>query len=56
MVAAYLREKWAGPLGETVCAMAEVGDRGGEYPNGNARENAWWVWQMLKAWISRIGK
>lgn len=56
MVAAYIRERWGGPLAETVCAMADVGDRGAEYPNGTAKENAWWVWQILKAWVSGLGK
>ena len=56
MVAAYIRERWGGPLAETVCAMADVGDRGAEYPNGTAKENAWWVWQILKAWVRGLGK
>ena len=31
MVAAYIRDKWAGPTVEAMLAMAEVGERGQEY-------------------------
>jgi transcriptional regulator GlxA family with amidase domain len=50
MVAKYIRTTWPGPLAEAVCAMADVGDRGQEYENATAIENAWWVWQILRAW------
>ena len=52
MVAAYIRERWPGPLAETVLAMADVGGRPVEYDNGSAKENIWWVWQIFKAWRS----
>ena len=50
MVAAYVREKWPGPLSDTVCAMADVGDREVEYKNGTVKENSWWLWLILRAW------
>ena len=50
MVAEYIRTMWPGPTAEAVLAMADVGDRGQEYRNGTASENAWWVWQILRAW------
>lgn len=31
MAAAFLREKYPGPLSELVCKLADVGDRGDEY-------------------------
>ncbi|KAM0795133.1 ThiJ/PfpI family protein [Usnea florida] len=34
MVAAYIREKWPGPLAEAMLAAADVGDRPQEYPAG----------------------
>jgi hypothetical protein len=56
MVAAYLREKYAGPVAEAVLAMADVGGKGIDYSTGKARDNAWWLWQILKAVILGIGK
>ena len=53
MVAAYVRETWPGPTAEAVLAMADVGDRGQEYRTGQARDNAWWVWQILRAWVRK---
>ncbi|KAF2475417.1 ThiJ/PfpI family protein, partial [Lindgomyces ingoldianus] len=32
MVAAYIRKRWPGTLSETVCKLADVGDRGQYYP------------------------
>jgi hypothetical protein len=49
MVAAYLREKFPGPAAEAVIAMADVGDKGIDYPTGKTKENVWWLWQILKA-------
>lgn len=49
MVAAYLREKFPGPVTEAVIAMADVGDKGIDYPNGKTKETAWWLWQILRA-------
>lgn len=51
MVAAYIRATWPGPTTEALLAMADVGDRKAEYGNGQARENAWWLWQILRAWL-----
>ncbi|MCJ1453486.1 hypothetical protein MMC28_003833 [Mycoblastus sanguinarius] len=52
MVAAYVRENWPGPTAEAVLAMADVGERGEQYGSSKAGENAWWLWQILRAWIS----
>jgi hypothetical protein len=51
MVAAYIREKLPGPASEVVIAMADVGEKGIDYPNGKTTETVWWLWQILKAWI-----
>ena len=51
MVAAYIRETWPGPTAEAVLAMADVGGRSAEYDTGKGRDNAWWVWQILRAWM-----
>jgi len=32
MIAAYLRQLYPGPLSQTVCAIADVGDRGQDFP------------------------
>ena len=50
MVAAYIREKLPGPASEAAIAMADVGGKGINYPNGKATETIWWLWQVLKAW------
>jgi len=34
MVAAYIRQRWPGPVANSVCAMADVGNRSAEYDNG----------------------
>ncbi|KAI9725327.1 MAG: hypothetical protein M1828_003342 [Chrysothrix sp. TS-e1954] len=39
MVSAFLRERWPGILSDTVCAMAEVGDRPEIYALGNNTES-----------------
>ena len=49
MVAAYLREKFPGPVTEVVISMADVGEKGIEYTKGTSRETLWWLWQILKA-------
>jgi hypothetical protein len=54
MVAAYIHTTWPGPLAETVCAMADVGGRGQDYKNTTASENAWWLWQIVKAWTKGL--
>jgi hypothetical protein len=51
MVAAYLREKFPGPVAEAVIAMADVGDRGIDYNTSTTVDSVWWVWQMLKAFV-----
>jgi hypothetical protein len=50
MVAAYIREKYPGPLSDTVCMLADVGDRGQEYRNGNLKDNGLWLWAIVRAW------
>jgi hypothetical protein len=56
MIAAYMREKLQGPATEAAIAMADVGDKGIDYPTGLAKENAWWLWQILKSVLLGIGK
>jgi len=56
MVAAYLREKHAGPATEAVLAMADVGEKGIEYSTGKARDNAFWLWQIIRSVFLGIGK
>ncbi|KAF2817000.1 class I glutamine amidotransferase-like protein, partial [Mytilinidion resinicola] len=56
MVAAYIRQRWPGPLAEVVCKMADVGERGVEYEIGTVRENGFWVWQILRAWTAGFWK
>jgi hypothetical protein len=50
MVAAYLREKYPGPLSDTVCMLADVGDRGQEYRTGKVVSNGLWLWAIVRAW------
>ncbi|KAF2502879.1 class I glutamine amidotransferase-like protein [Lophium mytilinum] len=56
MVAAYIRQRWPGPLAEVVCRLADVGDRGVEYEIGAVRENGFWLWQILRAGIAGLWK
>ncbi|KAF2175714.1 class I glutamine amidotransferase-like protein [Zopfia rhizophila CBS 207.26] len=56
MVAAYLRNRWPGRLSETVIAMADVGGRGQEYPTGDARNSAWWVFNIFRTWVGGLIK
>ena len=51
MVAAYIKENYPGSLSDTVCAMADVGDRRQEYGTGVVAENVWWLTVILKAWF-----
>lgn len=51
MVAAYIREKLAGPASEAAVRMADVGDKGIEYSTGKPRETVWWLWLILKSFI-----
>ena len=51
MVAAYLKEKYPGSLSDTVCALADVGDRGQEYTTGAVTEKSRWIWNILRAWM-----
>lgn len=51
MVAAYIKKNYPGPLSDTVCAMADVGDRGQDYGTRPAAENIWWLMVILKAWF-----
>jgi len=52
MVAAYLREKYPDSLSDTVCALADVGDRGQDYKTGKVREMSWWLWNIGRAWMA----
>jgi hypothetical protein len=54
MVAAYLREKYPGPLSDTVCMLADVGDRGQEYGTGKVKINGMWLWAIVRAWWARF--
>ena len=45
-----MREKFPGSAADVVCAMADVGEKGIDYPNGKTKETAWWLLQILKAW------
>lgn len=56
MVGAYIRERFPGPLSETVLAMADVGDRNQEYDGGVARMNMFFVWQILRAWFGSFSR
>ena len=56
MVAAYIRKTWPGPTAEAVLAMADVGDREADYKNSPARENVWWLWQIMRAWSRSLAK
>lgn len=51
MVAAYMRETWPGPTTEAVLAMADVGGRSQNYDNSKIGDDAWWLWQILRAWL-----
>lgn len=50
MVAAYIREKFPGPLSDTVCMLADVADRGQEYRTGKVKDNGLWLWAIVRAW------
>lgn len=54
MVAAFLKEKYPGPLSDTVCALADVGDRRQDYKGGKVRENSWWLWTIFRAWLAGV--
>ena len=56
MIAAYIRQRFPGPAAEAVIAMADVGEKGVSYTNGNMKETLWWLWQILKAVGLGIGK
>ncbi|KAK6606348.1 hypothetical protein ACHAPF_004762 [Botrytis cinerea] len=56
MIAAYIRQRFPGPAAEAVIAMADVGEKGVSYTNGNTKETLWWLWQILKAVGLGIGK
>lgn len=49
MVAAYLKEKYPGPISQAVCAMADVGEKGEFYDTKVSVDNAWWLGQILRA-------
>ena len=41
MIAAYLKKLYPGPLSQTVCAIADVGDRGQDFPPSDAELVPW---------------
>jgi hypothetical protein len=49
MIAAFIKEKYPGPLSETICAMADVGDKGETYDTKGSVDTAWWLGQILRA-------
>jgi hypothetical protein len=49
MVAAFLKEKYPGPVSEFVCAMADVGEKGEQYDTKVGVDNAWFLGQILRA-------
>lgn len=58
LVAAYIRqsERWPGPIAEIACKMADVGDRGQTYREGQTSHALGFVWQLVKAMFMGIGK
>ncbi|KAF7887217.1 uncharacterized protein EAF02_003864 [Botrytis sinoallii] len=56
MIAAYIRQKFPSPAAEAVIAMADVGEKGVFYTNGNTNETLRWLWQILRAVGLGIGK
>lgn len=56
MMAAYIREKFPGPVAEAVIAMADVGQKGIDYPTSTTQDNVWWLWQIVKATVWGNGK
>lgn len=56
MIAAYIRQKFPSPAAEAAIAMADVGEKGVFYTNGNTKETLWWLWQILRAVGLGIGK
>ena len=56
MVAAYIREKFPGPAAEAALAMAGCGEKGIEYTSSTSQDNAWWLWQIVKAAVWGNGK
>lgn len=54
MTAAYIRQRFPGPLADTVCALADVRDRGTQYETGKVREVAWWIWLIHRSWFRSL--
>ena len=54
MVAAYLKEKYPGVLSDTICALADVGDRGVEYGSSSSSANAWWFLLVMRAAVRSV--
>jgi hypothetical protein len=52
MIAAFLKQLYPGPLSKTVCAIADVGDRGQDFPPEN--ENVTIKQNMISAIIVNI--
>jgi hypothetical protein len=58
LIAAYVRESphFPGPVAEIACSMADIGNRGQKYTQGQASFTVGIVWQIFKAWVMGIGK
>ena len=54
MVAAFMRERWPAGLAQLVCKLADVGDRGKEYPNGQKAEVGSWLWLIVRSWMKGL--
>ena len=50
MVTTYMRNRWPGPLPETVLSMADVDVRSQEYGQGQVGFTVWWVFHIFKVW------
>lgn len=55
LVAGYMRNKFPGPLTDTMLAMADVGEKGVEYGTSARVDTMWWVWQILRAAVVGLG-
>lgn len=59
LVSAYARHSqhfFPSPLVEVVLKMADVGERGQVYGQGQTRFTLGMVWQLLRAWVMGVGK
>jgi hypothetical protein len=54
MVAHYIKKRWPGPISDTVCGMADVGDKGQDYVRGKTSDKAWWGFLMMRAFFGGL--